>query len=104
MATIAKEPIQVYLPIEQVDALQALAQERGVTLDELIEQSVDALLANAPDMGLPPAEVIGERDPLWDIIERDPLWDIIGIGEADVTDLAENHDKYLREFEERGRS
>ena len=95
MATLAKEPIQVYLPIEQIDALQALAQERGVTLDALIEQSVDALLANTPDTELPSAEVSSERDP---------LWDIIGIGASGVTDLAENHDKYLREFEERSRS
>lgn len=98
MATMAKEPIQVYLPTEQVDALQALAQERGVTLDALIEQSVDALLATTADVVNETEAAAGwpEDRP----IEEHPLWAIVGLGASDVTDLAENHDKYLVEFEE----
>lgn len=91
MTTIVKEPIQVYLPTEQVDALHALAEERGVTLDEVIEQMVEVSLAGTLHGELPNQAVSGERDP---------LWDIIGIGESDVTDLSENHDKYLIEAEE----
>ena len=91
MTTIIKEPIQVYLPTEQIDALHILAQERGVTLDEVIQQMVEMSLAGAFHGELSNQEMSGARDP---------LWDIIGIGESDVTDLAENHDKYLVEAEE----
>ena len=88
MTMIIKEPIQVYLPTEQIDALHTLAQEQGITVDELIQQMVAVSLAGTLHEELPQLETSSERDP---------LWDIIGIGEADVTDLAENHDKYLIE-------
>ena len=47
---------------------------------ELIRQGVDHLLAAVPP-------------------EEDPLLNIIGLGDSGVTDLAENHGRYLTELE-----
>lgn len=78
MGTLTKKPIQVYLEPRQLGALRWLAEKRGVSIAELIRQSVDCYLAQ-----LPP--------------EDDPLWGIIGLGKSGLGDLAERHDYYIYE-------
>ncbi|MBI2321519.1 MAG: ribbon-helix-helix domain-containing protein [Chloroflexi bacterium] len=79
MRTLAKKPLQVYLRPEQLAALRALAERRGVSLAELVRQGVDRLLADLP-------------------VEEDPLWDIVGLFDSGVGDLAEKHDEYLAQL------
>ena len=59
-------------------ALRWLAGKRGVSIAELVRQSVECYLAQ-----LPP--------------EDDPLWGIIGLIKDGPPDLAERHDNYLVE-------
>ena len=98
MTTSTKELIQVYLPREQLATLRDLAAQQGLTLDDLIEQSVEGLLSSLPIVTNGVEEAAGW--PADRPIEEHPLWAIVGIGASDVTDLAENHDKYLVEAEE----
>ncbi len=79
MATLTKKPIQVYLRPEQLDRLRALAEQRGVSVAELVRQGVDLLLAEAP-------------------ADHDPLLDIVGMVEGGPPDLAEKHDEYLAKW------
>lgn len=79
MRTLTKKPLQVYLRPEQLAALRALAERRGVSLAELVRQGVDRLLADLP-------------------VEEDPLWDIVGLFDSGVGDLAEKHDEYLAQL------
>lgn len=78
MKTRARKPFQVHLDESQLGVLRWLAERRGVSVAELVRQSVDCYLAQ-----LPP--------------EDDPLWGIIGIGLGGPPDLAERHDDYLVE-------
>jgi hypothetical protein len=71
-----KKPVQVYLRPEQLDALRLLATKQGLSVAELIRQSVDLLLMETP-------------------IEDDPLWNIVGLGSSDVHDLSLEYDRYL---------
>lgn len=82
MRTLTKKPIQVYLDVNQEEALRALAQKLQVSIAELIRQSVDRFLAELP-------------------LEDDPAMRIIGLGHSGLGDLARNHDKYIIEFEGR---
>ena len=59
---------------------QQLAQERGVSLGDLVRQALDALLGQAGKEGAAP-------DPLF---ADEALWD----GDT-PPDLAQNHDAYL---------
>jgi len=70
------KPIHVSLRQDQIEPLRAEAKRRGVSLAELVRQGVDHVLQEAP-------------------IEEDLLWKIVGIMDSGVSDLAENHDKYL---------
>ena len=76
----AKKSIKVNFRPEQLVALRSLAAKRGLSVAELIRQSVDLLLRETP-------------------IEDDPLWDIVGLGGSGVHDLALEHDHYLAEIE-----
>ena len=49
MDDYTKTALPIYLRQDQFDALQALARERRVLMDELIREGVDMLLANAPE-------------------------------------------------------
>ncbi|MBI2910918.1 MAG: ribbon-helix-helix domain-containing protein [Chloroflexi bacterium] len=82
MVAITKKPLQVYLRLQQLEPLRALAKRRGVPISELVRQGVDKVLAEVPP-------------------EEDPLWDIVGIGGTDEgpTDVAERHDEYLVKWE-----
>lgn len=77
MSTLTKKPIQVYLRREQLAALRALAQLRGVSMAELMRRGVDRVLA--------------EMEP-----DEDPLWGMVGIiDDEGPVDMAERHDAFL---------
>jgi len=82
MRTLTKRPIQVYLDVDQEEALRALAQRLQVSIAELIRRSVDRFLAELP-------------------LEDDPAMRIVALGHSGLGDLARNHDKYIIEFERR---
>ncbi|HMA33434.1 MAG TPA: ribbon-helix-helix domain-containing protein [Chloroflexia bacterium] len=91
MATYNREPFQVYLRDDQVEALQILAQRRGISIAELIREGVDALLTKRPSA----AELrIGETR------EDDPLRDIIGLFDSGAPNLGLDHDKYIAQLVE----
>ena len=73
---------QIQLTEEQSQTLKAIAQERGVSMAELIREGVEKLLDS------PEAADLEER-------KRRALA-IVGIAK-DVPDLGLNHDKYLAE-------
>jgi hypothetical protein len=79
MRTLSQKPLQVYLDVDQEEALRALAKRLRVSMAELVRRSVDQFLAEWP-------------------IEDDPAMRLVGLGSG-PTDLAENHDSYLIEFQ-----
>lgn len=74
---------QIQLTEEQSQTLKELAQEQGVSLAELIRQSIDNFIR-------------ARNQPTSDEKRRRAL-SIIGIASSGVTDLATNHDYYLAE-------
>jgi len=76
MGAVAGQPSQVYLRPGQREALRALAKKRGVSMAELVRQGVDYVLSEVS-------------------LEEDPIMSLVGMFDSGVTDLAENHDKYL---------
>ena len=74
---------QIQLTEQQVQRLKALAHARGVSMAELIRESVDKLLAS------PEVVDLEER-------KRRALA-IVGMFRSDVPDLSTNHDHYLAE-------
>jgi hypothetical protein len=83
-------PIQIYFLAYQLEVLHAISDRWHVSLEDIARQGIGTFL-------------IGQRmveEPLSDnALEDDPLRAIIGMFSSDVGDLAENHDKYLMEFE-----
>lgn len=79
MAVRTKKPLQIYLRKDQLEALRALAQKRGVSLAELVRQGVDKLLAEVPP-------------------EEDPALEIMGLFHSGLGDLAEKHDEYITKW------
>jgi hypothetical protein len=76
MPMLAERPIQVYLEDRQDRALRHIAVERGVSLSEIIRESVDTwLLQIAPD--------------------ADPAMSLIDLGAAPVVNLGSAHDDHL---------
>jgi hypothetical protein len=74
---------QIQLTEEQSRALKRIALERGVSMAELIRQSVDQFMGSR-----------GEFTP--EQIRKRAL-SVIGIGSSGVTDLGQEHDHYLDE-------
>jgi hypothetical protein len=74
---------QIQLTEQQTQRLKALAKERGVSMAELIRQSVDILLSSSKEID--PEE------------RRCMLLSIVGIAGPDVPDLSINHDQFLDE-------
>jgi hypothetical protein len=72
----AMKPFRVNLRPEQIESLHWLADQRKVSIAELVRQGVDRVLADV-------------------LVEEDPLWSIIGTMDSGFGDLAENHDKYI---------
>lgn len=79
MTAFVMKPFRVYLRPEQIESLRWLADQRKVSIAELVRQGVDRVLSDAS-------------------AEEDPLWDIIGIMDSGLGDLAVNHDKYIAEM------
>ena len=73
---------QIQLEESQHERLKALAAKRSTSISHLVRQGVDQLLATA------------EEDPAWD-----RLWDVVGAfhDRDGATDIAVEHDAYLRE-------
>jgi hypothetical protein len=74
---------QIQLTERQTQRLKALAKQRGVSMAELIRQSVDSLL-DSP-------EIIDHEE------RKRRALSIIGLFPSDVPDLSTNHDEYLAE-------
>jgi Ribbon-helix-helix protein, copG family len=74
---------QIQLTEQQTQRLKALAKERGVSMAELIRQSVDTLLESSK--AIDPEE------------RKRMLLSIVGIAGPDVPDLSINHDYYLEQ-------
>ena len=74
---------QIQLTEDQVRALKSLAQARGVSLAELIRQSIDGLLAAQPGF---------DRSA-----RKRRALAVAGKFRSDVTDLSAHHDEYLAE-------
>lgn len=96
METLIQTPLQLYLYQRQFDALQKLADEQGVAVEDLALQAIEALLTQIESDA---AERPEDEELTDEELANDPLRAIIGLGRSGVTDLAENHDKYLMEFE-----
>jgi len=96
MDTLTRTPLQLYLYQSQFDALKKLASEQGVSVEDLARQAIEVLLMHTEPVAAerPDDEELSDEE-----LANDPLRAIIGLGRSGVTDLAENHDKYLMEFE-----
>lgn len=70
------KPLQVYLSPAQDRALRHLARKEKVSLAELIRRSVTLYLSQTS-------------------LEDDPALKIVGLGDSNIGDIAENHDRYL---------
>ena len=79
MVKTAKKPLQVYLRVDQLDALRALAKRRGESMAELIRVGVDNLLQDVPP-------------------EEDPLLEVVGLYDSGISDLSEKHDEYIAQM------
>ncbi len=80
MAVLTKRPIQIYLEEQQDRALRRIAEDKGISLSELIRRSIDLYLENLP-------------------VEDDPALKIVGLGRSGLGDLAAKHDEYLTRWE-----
>jgi cell division protein ZapA (FtsZ GTPase activity inhibitor) len=78
MSQLTKRPIQVYLEIRQEEALRSLAARENTTLSELIRRGIDLVLSRIPP-------------------DKDPAYSFIGLGDSELTDLAQKFDQYLVE-------
>lgn len=74
---------QIQLTEEQSQTLKEMAQERGVSMAELIRQSIE--------------NFIRARNQLTLEEKRRRALSIVGIAASGVTDLGVNHDDYLVE-------
>lgn len=75
---------QIHLTEEQSNQLEQLATQENISVAEIIQRSIDRYLQEQGDVS--PEE------------RRRRLLSVSGIGSSQVTDLAENHDKYLAEI------
>ena len=72
---------QVQLTEEQLQALKGLAKERGISIAELIRQSVDQFIQSP--------QILTKEDR----IER--AMSVVGKFHSGHHDISENHDRYL---------
>jgi len=93
MVTYAREPVQVYLREDQMQILEALAQQQHTSVADLVRQGIDAFVTHLPPLTAA-VDTISTTD------DRDPLRGIIGMFASDTGDLGTDHDRYLAEFEE----
>jgi post-segregation antitoxin (ccd killing protein) len=74
---------QIQLTGQQAEQLKIMARARGVSMAELIRESVDKLLESQETVD-------------WEERRRRAL-SIVGMFQSDVPDLSTNHDEYLAE-------
>lgn len=74
---------QIQLTEEQSQVLKAVALKRGISMAELIRQSIDHYIQSAHQL------TMKER--------RQRALAVIGIASSGIPDLATNHDQYLAE-------
>ncbi len=74
---------QIQITEEQAQALKEIARERGISMAELIRQSIDGFIR-------------ARNQPTLEERRRRAL-SIIGIASSGVSDLATEHDRYLAE-------
>jgi len=74
---------QIQITEEQAQALKEIARERGISMAELIRQSIDGFIR-------------ARNQPTLEERRRRAL-SIIGIASSGVSDLATAHDRYLAE-------
>ncbi|HHY46009.1 MAG TPA: CopG family transcriptional regulator [Firmicutes bacterium] len=72
----AKRPVQIYLDENQSAALRALAEIKGISMSEIVRESIAKYIAESP-------------------IEHDPAMKIIDLGDSGKGDIAIKHDQYL---------
>ncbi|MDQ2809194.1 MAG: hypothetical protein M3Z04_20160 [Chloroflexota bacterium] len=93
MVTYAREPVQVYLREDQLQILEALAQQQHTSVADLVRQGVDVFVTSLPAI----PKIANSNLPMAD---KDPLRGIIGMFSSDTGNLGTDHDRYLVEFEE----
>ena len=74
-----KKPLQIYLRLDQVDALRALSRRKGESVAALVRRGVDRLLEEIPP-------------------EEDPLLEVVGLFDSGMGDLSEKHDQYIAQL------
>ncbi len=79
MVKANKKPLQVYLRVDQLDALRALSRRKGESIAALVRKGVDRLLEEIPP-------------------EEDPLLEVVGLYDSGLGDLSEKHDQYLAQL------
>ncbi len=75
---------QIQLTEEQSRTLKRMAEKEKVSVAELIRRSVDNYIDSR--LQLTPEE------------RKEKLRSIVGIGRSGISDIGENHDKYLAEI------
>lgn len=98
MGTTADVPMQIYLSQAEVELLQKLAEQQGVTVSEFVRQSIHDFLRDDLLENRGAAEDVPENllsDPA---VTDNPLWGIVGLGRSGRTDVAARHDEYLAEI------
>lgn len=93
MTTYTRYPTEVFLREDQFETLEALAQETGSSLAELIRRGVDKLIGESQSSAALTANTSRPTPPP----DYDPIGDLIGMAESGVSDLGTNHDKYIVE-------
>ncbi len=88
-----QNPVQVDLREDQLQVLDALVQETGTSLTDLIRRGVDTLIRELPATD---RTYVDTDDPIVD--EADSIGQMIGMIDSGVSDLSINHDRYLVEL------
>ncbi|MDQ2806377.1 MAG: hypothetical protein M3Z04_05590 [Chloroflexota bacterium] len=88
-----QNPVQVDLREDQLQVLDALVQETGTSLTDLIRRGVDTLIRELPATDRTDVDT---DDPTVD--EADSIGQMIGMIDSGVSDLSINHDRYLVEL------
>jgi hypothetical protein len=98
MSKTADVPMEIYLPEAEVELLQKLAQEQGVTVGEFLRRSIHEFLSrDLEEQMLMHEDASTQLDAEPDVTEN-PLWGIVGLGQSGLTDVAARHDQHLADI------
>ncbi len=75
---VAEKRTQMYFPQELYQKLQKRAKAESRSVASIVREAVEKYL--------------NEKEVVW---EKDPLFSLEGILDSELTDLVENHDRYL---------